>query len=54
MMSRLPPIMKEDFIDEFNKNKPSQEFFDVCKKAGELIKIKNFGEILDEEKEKLK
>ena len=53
-MNRLPPIMTEDFIDEFNKNKSSQEFFDVCKKAGELIKVKKFGEILDEEKEKFK
>ena len=42
-MSKLPPVMNEDFISEFNKNKPSQEFFDVCKLAEELIDIHNVG-----------
>ena len=43
-MNKMPPIMGEDFIKEFNKNKPSQEFFDTCKKAGELIKIREASE----------
>ena len=38
-MNKMTPIMNEDFVKEFNKNKPSQEFFDTCKKARELIKI---------------
>ena len=42
-MNNLPPIMNEKFIEEFNKNKPHPSFFDVCKKAGELIDIHGVG-----------
>ena len=44
-ISKMPPIMNEDFIEDFNKNKPNKDFFDVCKKAGKLIDIKSIGKV---------
>lgn len=43
MLNRLYVVPKEktkEFIEKFNKSKPSKEFIESCKKAGKLFRHK--------------